>query len=79
MLFCAGSRAIFRADHVETDFYLSAYSQSGTFAELVEVVLLNPVLVDGVFDPQDQATGLVANWHNRRKPSVECVGGDDFF
>ena len=79
MLFCAGSRAIFRADHIKTDFYLSADSQGGTLPKLVEVVLLDPVLVDGVFYPQDQATGLVANWHNRRKPSVERVGGDDFF
>ena len=60
MLFCSRGGAIFGSNDIETDLYLAADGQRGALPKLVQIVFLNPVLINGVFHPQDKATRLVA-------------------
>ena len=79
LVFGGRHRAVLGADDLKADLNLPAHGQSGTLPQLVEVVLLDPILVNGVFDAENQATGVVTQGEDRREPAVQGVGGNDLF
>ncbi|NBU69412.1 MAG: deoxyribodipyrimidine photo-lyase [Verrucomicrobia bacterium] len=70
-----GDGPVLAAHHLKADFYLAAHRQGGALPELIQVILLNPVLVDRIFDPQDQPPRIVPQRDNGGKPT----GGNDLF
>lgn len=62
----------------ESDFGVPAGDEVEAIAELAEVVFLDPVLVDGVFDAEGEEAGFVGEDADGGEPAAEGVWRDEF-